>query len=324
MKTIPQISIIVPIYNVEIYLPRCIESILNQTFTDFEVLLIDDGSPDNSGRICDEYVCKDARIRVIHKKNGGVNTARRLGCMCAQGEYIALVDSDDSLPPMALSALYTKAKALNLDVVLGSSNDLCNEVERNNENSVEGIFDKTEYIKLLLTNRCIIGPACKIIRRSCINVDVAFSLPKRIFLNEDLFMNISIALKSEKIGIFNDIIAYNYTADNQNSISHSKTMTECDWIYLFDRMKKQLSSVDSCFEVCAPEYYDYIYYVIGTNFYNKNLLFKNPLFIKELLCADIYTHKGKICIYKAISKYSFLFPFYVFFRPLTKILLRRN
>lgn len=91
----PKISIIVPVNNTEQYLPRCIDSILSQTFTDFELLLIDDGSTDNSGMICDEYAAKDSRIRVFHKENGGVSSARNLGLDNAQGEWIAFVDSDD-------------------------------------------------------------------------------------------------------------------------------------------------------------------------------------------------------------------------------------
>ena len=91
----PKISIIVPVYNVEKYLPRCIDSILSQTFKDFELLLIDDGSPDNSGKICDEYAQKDSRVRVFHKPNGGVSSARNLGLDNAQGEWITFIDSDD-------------------------------------------------------------------------------------------------------------------------------------------------------------------------------------------------------------------------------------
>ena len=91
----PKISVIVPIYNTEQYLPRCIDSIRAQTFTDFELLLIDDGSKDNSGTICDEYAAKDSRVRVFHKENGGVSSARNLGLENAQGEWIAFVDSDD-------------------------------------------------------------------------------------------------------------------------------------------------------------------------------------------------------------------------------------
>ncbi len=95
MKNTPKLSIIVPIYNTEAYLPRCIESLLVQTFTNFEILLIDDGSPDKSGKICDEYAKKDARIRVFHKENGGVSSARNLGIDNAKGEWISFIDSDD-------------------------------------------------------------------------------------------------------------------------------------------------------------------------------------------------------------------------------------
>ena len=91
----PKISVIVPVYKVGQYLPRCIDSILAQTFTDFELLLIDDGSPDNSGKICDEYAKKDERIRVFHKENGGVSSARNFGLDNARGEWVAFVDSDD-------------------------------------------------------------------------------------------------------------------------------------------------------------------------------------------------------------------------------------
>ena len=89
------ISIIVPVYNVEKYLYRCIDSILAQTYTDFELLLIDDGSKDKSGLICDEYAKKDSRIKVFHKENGGVSTARNIGLQYAQGEWLAFIDADD-------------------------------------------------------------------------------------------------------------------------------------------------------------------------------------------------------------------------------------
>lgn len=91
----PEVSIIVPIYNVEKYLKRCIESVLNQTFKDFELILVDDGSPDNCPSICDEYAQKDNRIKVIHKENGGVSSARNAGLNVAQGKYIMFIDGDD-------------------------------------------------------------------------------------------------------------------------------------------------------------------------------------------------------------------------------------
>lgn len=95
----PELSIIVPVYKVEKYLPRCIDSILAQTFGDFELILIDDGSPDGCGRICDEYAQKDKRIVVIHQKNMGVSAARNAGLDIAHGRYIGFVDSDDWIEP---------------------------------------------------------------------------------------------------------------------------------------------------------------------------------------------------------------------------------
>ena len=95
LKTSPTISVIIPVYNTEMYLRRCIDSVLAQTYQDFELLLIDDGSKDSSGAICDEYAAKDARVRVFHKENGGVSSARNLGLDNARGEWVTFVDSDD-------------------------------------------------------------------------------------------------------------------------------------------------------------------------------------------------------------------------------------
>ncbi len=102
------ISVIVPVYNTEPYLHHCIDSILAQTFTDFELLLIDDGSTDSSGSICDEFAAKDSRVRVFHKANGGVSSARNMGLDNAHGEWVAFVDADDLLYPDFLKTFVTK------------------------------------------------------------------------------------------------------------------------------------------------------------------------------------------------------------------------
>lgn len=102
----PKISVIVPVYNAEKYLQCCVDSILAQTFTDFELLLIDDGSRDRSGEICDEYARKDVRVKVFHKENGGASAARNLGLDHANGYYVAFVDSDDYLSAEYLHSFY--------------------------------------------------------------------------------------------------------------------------------------------------------------------------------------------------------------------------
>ena len=108
-----KISVIVPIYNTEKYLKRCFDSILSSTYENLEVILVDDGSPDNSGKICDEYAARDSRIRVIHKKNGGLSSARNAGLDIATGDYVTFVDSDDYIA----SDIYEKLVACMIDGV---------------------------------------------------------------------------------------------------------------------------------------------------------------------------------------------------------------
>ncbi len=114
----PTVSIIVPVYNAQEYLRRCIESILNQEYTDFELLLSDDGSTDMSGSICDEYAARDARVRVIHKENSGVSDTRNRAMRLAKGEYLQFVDSDDWLTPDATRLLVRAAQEQDCDLVI--------------------------------------------------------------------------------------------------------------------------------------------------------------------------------------------------------------
>lgn len=116
----PEISVIVPVYRAEDFLEKCVASLLGQTFSDLEVLLVDDGSPDNSGALCDQLAQRDPRVRVFHKENGGVSSARNLGMAQAQGTYLAFADADDWLPPDALEALYRALTQAGGDTAGGS------------------------------------------------------------------------------------------------------------------------------------------------------------------------------------------------------------
>lgn len=111
-----KVSVIVPIYNVERYLCQCVDSLLNQTLQDLEIILVDDGSPDHSPDICDEYTQKDKRVKVIHKTNGGLSDARNAGLKVAEGEYVAFIDSDDYVDLRMFQLLYEAATKRNLDV----------------------------------------------------------------------------------------------------------------------------------------------------------------------------------------------------------------
>ena len=112
-----KVSIIVPVYNVEKYLPICIDSIICQTLREIEIICVDDGSTDNSSVILDQYAIKDERIKVVHKKNGGYGKAVNIGMDLAQGEYVGIVDSDDYILPEMYEILYMNAKKNNLDMI---------------------------------------------------------------------------------------------------------------------------------------------------------------------------------------------------------------
>lgn len=131
----PLVSVIVPCYNVEAYLPKCIDSILSQTYSNLEIILVDDGSPDRCGEICDEYAKRDSRIRVIHKKNGGLSDARNVAIDIAKGEYITFVDSDDWVHFCYVEILYRNLKQANADISACSFIRTSGNV---NENAVTG------------------------------------------------------------------------------------------------------------------------------------------------------------------------------------------
>lgn len=113
----PQVSVIVPVYNVEHYIHRALDSLLNQTYPHLDIILVDDGSPDKCPQICDEYARKDNRVRVIHKKNGGLSDARNVGLDIATGEYITFLDSDDYILPDTVEKFLRTAHEQNVDVV---------------------------------------------------------------------------------------------------------------------------------------------------------------------------------------------------------------
>lgn len=147
-------SVIVPIYNVEKYIKRCINSVLEQSFTDFELILVDDGSPDNCPKICDEYAEKDPRIKVVHKKNGGLVSARQAGVSKAQGDYIFNLDGDDAITPDALMSAYqiivdTKADMVSFSYRIYTDGKLGNVVH---DLAQEGLYDKKMLEELIFPN----------------------------------------------------------------------------------------------------------------------------------------------------------------------------
>ena len=149
----PTVSIIIPVYNAELYIRRCVESILGQEYTDFELLLIDDGSRDGSGAICDEYGEKDARVRVIHKGNGGVSAARNLAIDNARGTYLQFVDSDDWITPDATKLLVRTAEEEDCDLVIADFYRVAGErVSPKGDIEEDGVLTKEQFAAHMMEN----------------------------------------------------------------------------------------------------------------------------------------------------------------------------
>ena len=197
----PKVSVIVPVYKVEKYLTECIESVLAQTFPDFELLLVDDGSPDNSGAICDDYAARDPRIRVFHKENGGVAHARQVGLLLAKGEFVMFLDSDDTLEIDGGIENLLRFLDDSVDIVEGIHLPLGAIPQK------KGItrYQMNEYVVALSLNRVYFGVWAKIYRRSLFNCSIA-EIPPKIIAYEDLLLSLRIAKKARVILKTNEVV----------------------------------------------------------------------------------------------------------------------
>jgi glycosyltransferase involved in cell wall biosynthesis len=186
---------------VEQYLHKCIDSILNQTFTDFELLLIDDGSPDKSGQICDEYAIKDSRIRVFHKENGGVSSARNLGLDNATGKWIAFIDSDDWVESTYLEHLLEGDEDVELRVmgiVIQNHKQKWKKYVIREESFLADDFWR--FYKLYITQYVIMGPFLKLFLLSVIN-NFKIRFDPDLSLGEDLIFNLQYLNQIKSISV---------------------------------------------------------------------------------------------------------------------------
>lgn len=201
------ISVIVPIFKVEEYLSRCVDSILNQTYKNLEIILVDDGSPDNCGKICDDYVDKDNRIKVVHKKNGGLSDARNAGIAVATGEYISFIDSDDYIALDFFETLYNTMQSEKSYIVECSVvkfyeddhfDDFCDNNIINNYNTQEGLSG-------LISENPFKQHVWNKLYKSSLVLDIPFAVGR---LNEDEFWTYQIFGRAKKITRINKTMYY--------------------------------------------------------------------------------------------------------------------
>lgn len=214
---VPLVSIIVPVYNAEKYLNRCSDSILSQTMTDFELLLIDDGSKDNSGRICDEYSEKDARVRVFHKPNGGVSSARNLGLDNAKGKWITFVDADDRCSCNYLEHLLSKVDD-DTDLIISYA-VICDSTGEKAEVYPEYRVNATNFERLFVDSdmHWHTSPWAKLYRASII-YENSLRFNEMMHIGEDADFLFSFMLITDKIYVSSDTDYY-YTCDVSGSLT---------------------------------------------------------------------------------------------------------
>ena len=238
----PKLSVIVPVYNTEKYLRECIGSILAQTFPDFELILVDDGSTDGSGAICDEYAGKDQRIQVIHQENGGVTKARKVGAAISNGEYVTYVDSDDWLDPDCYDNMMSHIEKNCADIGIFTIVAEKNQPEVICSCIAPGFYEKealltSVYPRMLFdysVNRSgIIATLCiKIIRQEILLKAIA-AVPDSLDYGEDAVSGYLCLLNASSVYICNQPF-YHYR-DNPTSVSHANASVMKKRILALDR-----------------------------------------------------------------------------------------
>lgn len=218
------ISVILPVYNNEHFLPRSIDSVLEQSYSNIEVILVDDGSTDNSGKICNEYTKKDKRIKVIHKKNGGLSDARNIGMKQASGEYIMFVDADDWMPKDAVEKLYDAIVKNGADLSSGIIKEVFSrkKVAYEYSPSKSTVYDCVGALrKLMYLHDGASNSASGKLYKMNLFKNVKYPVGK---LYEDLGTTYKIFAKAKKIVLVDKIVYYYY--QNSNSIMHAKYTTK--------------------------------------------------------------------------------------------------
>ncbi len=231
----PKVAVIVPIYNKEQYLKRCVDSVLNQTFREIEIILVDDGSKDNSASIIDDYATLDSRVKVIHQKNAGVAEARRKGIQSATAPYLFVADADDELPAGAIEFMYDYSEQNNLDALFGAYKRIEEECSYKVSHPFERILTGNEVLSYVLDLRFICGP-WYFSRREVWQEDVFLDKDIR-YPSEDVLMNIKATRHMRRAGVVNEVVYYYYCIANSLSTT---PFPQSLWKRFFEDLKVNL------------------------------------------------------------------------------------
>lgn len=281
------ISIIIPIYNVSQYLNECIQSVVNQSYKDFECVLIDDGSSDGCEMICDQWAQKDSRIKVIHQSNQGVSKARNRGIAEAQGEYITFIDSDDWIDPNYLNELFQPIEKYNVDLVV------CGLQQQYNNGTFQNYSYKTGIIKIekQFTNEftdinkqfLLFGPVIKLYRKSIIQKH-NIHFPPEYTYGEDLLFNYSYLEYVKAIYIVDQCL-YHYRIIGSGTLSSIKRINQFEIDYAQWNILKNFFYRKNLWNDYSISY---LYHRLWWCMYDAILSFPKPLKGKSIKCKLQY------------------------------------
>lgn len=281
-----RISVIVPIHKVEQYLKRCIDSIINQTYTNLEIILVDDGSPDECPKICDEYAYIDERVKVIHKKNGGLSSARNTGLDIATGEFIVFIDSDDYIELNMIESMMNNMIKNNADLVVCNIRYVFNDREYIKYSKTDRILNKDEAMKEYIKDGIVQAVAWNKLYKKNIIGDMRYKVGKT---NEDEFFTYKVINKAEKI-YYNSNAFYNYL-QRGSSIMGKYSI-------------KRLDGVDASYERLnfMRDYYPELYTEEKRNFFNLCIYNYQMILKDEQIDGD---KNGRNILYSYIHNLKF-------------------
>ena len=306
----PQISIIVPVYNAQSSVSRCAESILAQSYRDYELILVDDGSKDDSFQACQQLAKDDERVKVFHKENGGASSARQYGVEHAVGEFVFFVDSDDTIPEETLSSLIEAASANHLDIVQGERCFIPLDGSRQKVSGFkkEEVCDSKTYIKYLFEGYTNCGPVATMFKRSLFDQH-SFDLPEDVKLNEDFYMNMCLGLNAERVGLIRKTV-YNYI-ENGKSVTHNYSFNSLTpQKHLFESMKRVMDE-HGVFDEFSHYYYARLISSVSSACFHNQKLLKDPYakFCATEARQHLISLKDKALCYLLINRWPY--PFFV-------------
>ncbi len=292
-----EVSVIVPVYNVEHYIAKTIESLQFQKFENFEIILVDDGSQDDSGKICDQFAATDERIKVIHKQNGGVMSARYAGVDSAIGRYIVFLDGDDRMPPEALKKMYNAISQNDVDYVMGACVDIDSSGNRINDNVYDagfsGLIEDNSTYRTHVT-RHPRGMNMKMYKKDLLTAKPIVKIPSTIRNNEDLIFNVLLSAKINRVMAIKDIV---YLIVMRPGSASRRSYDVSYWYNLFEWM-------DSAYAKYDVYEKDYMQYKLKTIFYkivreNKECDYSQVCFdnLKRLKYKKDYGIKGNVVLF---------------------------